>query len=66
MGKGFRPEGNLEKDKTLGREALLQALGRRKVELIQRKERHWLTEEEYRSERAKLDEEELEILTRPD
>ena len=50
MRKGFGPEGNLEKNKTLGREASLQVLGRKKTELTQRKERHWITEEEYRFE----------------
>jgi hypothetical protein len=53
------------KEKTKGLEALLRDLDERGTELTEKKRKGWINEEEYQKEHGKLEEERLEILTRP-
>jgi hypothetical protein len=54
------------KDKTKGQEVSLRELDRRSNELWEKHNRHWISEEEYRAEKEKLEEERLDVLTRPE
>ncbi|MBI2064127.1 MAG: hypothetical protein HYT66_00195 [Candidatus Yanofskybacteria bacterium] len=60
----IKPE--LNKEKTQGQEFLLQDIERRITELNVRKRNGWVKEEDYQAEREKLEEERLEVLTRPE
>lgn len=54
------------KEKKKGQEALLQELDNRSDELHQKREKGWINEVEYKIQKEKLEQERLEVLTRPD
>ncbi len=55
-----------EKEKTKGKEALLRENSIKMDELRQKKQRNWISQEQYDKEREVLEEDRLEILTRPE
>ena len=54
------------KEKKRGQDYLLQENGRKMYELLQRRQKRRIEETEYLSEKGRLEEERLEILTRPE
>lgn len=54
------------KEKKKGPESLLQELDNRSDELRQKRQKGWINEAEYKIQKEKLEEERLEVLTRPE
>jgi hypothetical protein len=54
------------KEKTKGFDNLIQDLNARESQLNEKRKKKWITEDEYKTEMEHLEEERLELETRPD